>query len=1173
MRFGSVEFPSELVEARAAGTLVVFAGAGVSMPAPSNLPSFRELAIELAQGTAKSEKDEPLDRFLGRLDQGLRIHARARDRLCNPDSKPNPLHSTLLKLFDGASAVRLVTTNFDDHFAAAAAGTWPGESLEVFAAPALPFGGYFQGLVHLHGSVTRDPRRMVLTDADFGRAYLTEGWARRFLQEMFSKYVVLFVGYSHSDPVVRYLVRGLPSSTEGRRFALTPRSDDGFWKHLGIAALAYPMRRGRNSHREQATALAKWVKFTAERPLDKRERIQDIVSKSPPVAGEDHEYLVDALNNESTAQYFTEFALKLEWFEWAQGREAFLRLFRNPADVRSTDERLAWWFAEKVAIEHADTALEWIVRSGLTLGPTCWRAVAFEILRRMSSRGGCPGLDHWVPLLLQTRPERTGGALEGILSHCRYPDDATAALLLFHHSLRPVPELKADHLAKVVDPSATPGVDLDLGTVGDSYWTREAWQRYFLPNLQHFVGPLTAIAATHLEETALLSRAYGKDWDIVSMRFPDLSERSLYGEQSALGVLIDVARETLLWLIQNDRKRADGLIEAWLNAGSIVLQRLALFGVAQSAGWAADDKLCWLLERGLLYRNSTGMEVSAVLEGAFRDASPEVRDRVVAAALAGPTGDSEYRDDCIRGVLRTLKRADPDCARVAEELSRIPQPPEYVPEPEPAAPSPRDLLAGAPADKVDELLAYESRYEGWADRGGLTVAVQMAVVEKPDWGMELAETLRARGVWETDLWRSITWGWNEGALSTDQWAKVLNLLPEPGLLASSALDGVADLLERKSAGDSNPFKGALLGLAAKVGLQVWRVLDRREHERKSEAKDWLFVAINSAGGRLAEFFLRTLLQARKEAGDAWHGLTEDFRLYLEGVVRGSSWAAEMARVVVAAQLHTLFALDAQWANANMFGMFDWSADARRAQQAWHGYLTWGRWNNDLLERILPQCRKTFTDIEGRLGDHVERFCTLMASIALYGSVDPMESGWLQEFIRTASLNARKGWASALRRSLEGFPAGKRQEVWTRWMKSYWEFRVGAFPALDPGEITRMAEWSIELEEAFPEAVRLILKGPAAESGDMTDPCFRLQESGVLRRYPQESALLVRFLVRSQSRYPAGDYIIDSAKELAQLGAETAVLVDICHRLAELGDTVRAADLKRFVESQGGTSNS
>jgi hypothetical protein len=41
---------------------------------------------------------------------------------------------------------------------------------------------------------------MVLTDADFGRGYLVEGWARRFLVELFRHCTVLFVGYKPQRP-------------------------------------------------------------------------------------------------------------------------------------------------------------------------------------------------------------------------------------------------------------------------------------------------------------------------------------------------------------------------------------------------------------------------------------------------------------------------------------------------------------------------------------------------------------------------------------------------------------------------------------------------------------------------------------------------------------------------------------------------------------------------------------------------------------------------------------------------------------------------------------------------------------------------------------------------------------------------------------------------------------
>jgi hypothetical protein len=51
-RFEGITFPRPLIEAQKRGELAIFAGAGVSMPAPSRLPGFDHLANELANGTA-----------------------------------------------------------------------------------------------------------------------------------------------------------------------------------------------------------------------------------------------------------------------------------------------------------------------------------------------------------------------------------------------------------------------------------------------------------------------------------------------------------------------------------------------------------------------------------------------------------------------------------------------------------------------------------------------------------------------------------------------------------------------------------------------------------------------------------------------------------------------------------------------------------------------------------------------------------------------------------------------------------------------------------------------------------------------------------------------------------------------------------------------------------------
>jgi NAD-dependent SIR2 family protein deacetylase len=121
MWFHDIELPDELSQARRDGRLVVFAGAGVSRGPPSSLPLFPGLAERIAENTAMpQEPNELLDRFLGRLHRsGVKVHELAQAILLDPQSRPNPLHDLLLRLFGKPEAIRLVTTNFDRHFTSA----------------------------------------------------------------------------------------------------------------------------------------------------------------------------------------------------------------------------------------------------------------------------------------------------------------------------------------------------------------------------------------------------------------------------------------------------------------------------------------------------------------------------------------------------------------------------------------------------------------------------------------------------------------------------------------------------------------------------------------------------------------------------------------------------------------------------------------------------------------------------------------------------------------------------------------------------------------------------------------------------------------------------------------------------------------------------------------------
>ena len=354
MKIKGVDFPEALLNALRDEKLVVFAGAGVSMGAPANLPSFRGLAEQVAEGTGESiAESETVDQFLGRLKKsnGTEVHQIAAGCLQPDKLKPNALHRNLLRLFKETSSVKVVTTNFDCLFEAAAeAGDLFKAKPRIFEAPALPLGSRFAGIVHLHGSVS-EPEEMVLTHDDFGRAYLTEadGWARRFLVGLFSTYTVLFVGYRHKDSIMTYLTPSLPPDGERKRFALVGSNDDQeHWHRMGIEPVVFP-QAGNGGFTSLDTAMEGLANFWRRGVLDWQKEIDRIASGLPPKPNIDDEYshMIDhALTRVDLTLFFVKAAKNSEWITWLDGREHLKRLFME-GELEVKDKILSHWLADQ----------------------------------------------------------------------------------------------------------------------------------------------------------------------------------------------------------------------------------------------------------------------------------------------------------------------------------------------------------------------------------------------------------------------------------------------------------------------------------------------------------------------------------------------------------------------------------------------------------------------------------------------------------------------------------------------------------------------------------------------------------------------------------------------------------------------------------------------------------
>jgi len=327
MIFANVRLPDEIRIAREEGRLVIFAGAGISTPPPSILPSFNGLACKICGRPVEKGTE---DRALGKQTKnGTDVHLAAAQILYNSKTFPTEAHKEILRVFGAAKKVRIVTTNFDDHFSAAAHNVCRKDPVPEFYAPALPLGDDFQGIVYLHGSARVNPHAMVLTDKDFGAAYLTRGWAKDFLVHCFSKFTVLFVGYSHHDVTINYLARGMSQTDLKGRWAfvssdLTP-DDEENWRHLEIKIQQYPIdpTNKNNAHQALTNLFIGWTKHTKETLLHRSKRVKTIAAGLPPESDADFEYLDYCLHHSQLAKDFCDAVRHPAWVGWMHAKGYF----------------------------------------------------------------------------------------------------------------------------------------------------------------------------------------------------------------------------------------------------------------------------------------------------------------------------------------------------------------------------------------------------------------------------------------------------------------------------------------------------------------------------------------------------------------------------------------------------------------------------------------------------------------------------------------------------------------------------------------------------------------------------------------------------------------------------------------------------------------------------------
>ena len=1173
------------------GRVVFFCGSGVSAGEGSELPDFAKLVSHVY--TERREVPDPverealhcdvedenlrrpqLDKALGLLERPERLGPQVLrgtviERLTKPRTGPLPVHKALLTLSRNERGTRLVTTNFDNRFVEAGLS-----ERFVDAAPKLPVPKRhnWSSLVHLHGRIDHEPgddgSNLVLTAADFGRAYLTERWAARFVTELFREFTVIFVGYSVADPVMSYLVDALAAErAKGARFenAYAFAEYDGTpeglqkthdrWRAKNVEPVLYD--NGERNHRLFAETLIEWARIQTD-PFQARSQIAlSGISKLPGGPNDPvRERVVWALEEPGAAEAFAavpaivdedEFPKIERWLDAFQevgllrfaatdalpeaGEQgpAFVRLVDsgylplNPHALDATRRCLAHWIARHA---HVPQVLAWALRNGGRMHRGLREKIQIQLghpeveipprLRLLwTILSNYEPMDHQRFLWSAHHLRWAGSDAE----RERIEDEAIASMAprlivvpgpTSHMGLA---RLWAGETGPIPPIDACGHPKLIVSNEESLHSTRKIVSRPDV--LSRHAATLTGF----LEQALKLGEEDEEIYSDSSFYRPSIAEhdQNRHSLRVALDPLIDLVRDSYQELAAKDRARADNLLRRWALSGRPLFARLALHALTE------DPKSDIRLAKNLLVSGRRpgvwNWELQRELLRFFR--------------LVGARLPQSLRVDVVRAI-----HADPK----PKPRRLPPNYPAWIRR-ERALRLHKLVVSGARLDKRSRTLAEvleppepgvdeeRNEFTVWREgarwigdeefaprdlRDGPAADIVAAIRDeniRPDEFRGLASTQPEKS--REALEQLGAEGWWPPVF----WQQFLWSIPgppdEPGAdtglheeVARILSDAPDELYEEIGSAFADLVKGlanAYEGDREPEFAVLWARAWRIPGRR---APPELAVAEEPLDQALndpaGKLADAALARLSKHQPQIGEGLPEPLRPYFDAVARDPG--GHLGRVILATRLYYLFAIDPEWVQERLIPLLD-PEEAREAPDLWYAY----GWSRTIGPNLLHVLKGSFLEVlrGGEMTPRAEHNLTLLFMTICLEAPNELTNEEVQGVMDAMSEEALKTVLASLRDRLKGEPA-ERAQIWNErvqlWLQAFWPEP----PVRNTAGVSKaLVELVAESGDAFREAAVWSLGYLQPMEGDL----FRLMESGHARQHPASTLDILATVVR------------------------------------------------------------
>jgi hypothetical protein len=600
---------------------------------------------------------------------------------------------------------------------------------------------------------------------------------------------------------------------------------------------------------------------------------------------------------------------------------------------------------------------------------------------------------------------------------------------------------------------------------------REGWQNE-LPSL---LSEFTGLLKDALDLMSALQGANSRS-DLSYLSQPSIEDHSQNNDFYEWTALIELTRDSWLQTLQDNPARAKAEVERWMGIAYPVFRRLVFFALTKSTFYAPDEALDILLgdDAWWLWSTETQRETRQLMTSIVPGLGAEAAHQLEEAILRGPPKDM-------------YENADPALvARVIdhEKILRLVKVRNARPLGEKASAQLDALTESHPEwqfsdDEREDFPVWTSAVGDWRPSSHIPTERHDLVkwlLENPKHKFEIKDdwyercqkdfkrtstallALAKQGNWEpVDRWREALQAYTNEKTVNRSWRYLRRVLVHaPDRVIDELAPALGWWLEAVSKG----FKGD----TADFFSLVRKILELRREEVVEIQNDKTTDALNHPIGRVVEAIFHWWYRQDLKDGQR---MADPVLSVFNAVTDTSVESFKLGRVILAANVITLFRVDAEWTREHVLPLFDWELSEDEALGAWKGLL----WSPRVYPPLMALLKKPFLATVTRyaaLGEHASQYAGFLTYVAL----EFRESFSWSDLASTTRLLPVEGLKRAAQTIYEAVAAAGDKR------KAYWDNRVSPYllnvwPKSSANNSAAIAEslarLCIAAQDAFPQA--------------------------------------------------------------------------------------------------------